>query len=71
MAVETSLTTGAASRPPQDWHAIDWQKVMENVRRLHARIVKAEKRFVRNEAATVTGRWKVLSGMRRKAPVRF
>ena len=26
-----------------DWHAIDWQKVNHNVRRLQARIVKATK----------------------------
>ena len=32
---------GAVSRAPQDWHAINWQKVNANVRRLQARIVKA------------------------------
>jgi RNA-directed DNA polymerase len=32
---------GAASHNPVDWHAIDWQKVHRNVRRLQARIVKA------------------------------
>jgi RNA-directed DNA polymerase len=43
MTVEIRATTGAASRVVKDWHAIDWQKVHENVRRLQARIVKAEK----------------------------
>ncbi len=32
---------GAASRQAVDWHAIDWQKAHETVRRLQARIVKA------------------------------
>ncbi len=32
---------GAVSHNTVDWHAIDWQKVHENVRRLQARIVKA------------------------------
>ena len=31
----------AASHAEVDWHAIDWQKVNQNVRRLQARIVKA------------------------------
>lgn len=43
MTVEMSETTGAALRVPKDWHAIDWQMVHKNVRRLQARIVKAEK----------------------------
>src|SRR4051812_6259002 len=38
---------GAASRQRVDWHAIDWHKVHQNVRRLQARIVKA----------TQQGRW--------------
>ena len=38
---------GAASREQVDWHAIDWQAVHRNVRRLQARIVKA----------TQEGRW--------------
>jgi RNA-directed DNA polymerase len=33
---------GAASRQPVDWHALDWRKAHRNVRRLQARIVKAE-----------------------------
>jgi RNA-directed DNA polymerase len=32
---------GAASHENVDWHAINWQKAHENVRRLQARIVKA------------------------------
>ena len=32
---------GAVSRVSQDWHAINWRQVTENVRRLQARIVKA------------------------------
>lgn len=42
-----AVQAGAVSREPIDWHAIDWQKVNENVRRLQARIVKA----------TQEGRW--------------
>lgn len=34
-------TAGAASRELVDWHAIDWHKAHQNVRRLQARIVKA------------------------------
>jgi RNA-directed DNA polymerase len=34
-------TTGAASREPQAWHAINWRKAHREVRRLQARIVKA------------------------------
>jgi RNA-directed DNA polymerase len=34
-------TTGAASREPQAWHAIDWRQAHRDVRRLQARIVKA------------------------------
>lgn len=33
--------TGAASHDTLNWHAIDWQKVHTNVRRLQVRIVKA------------------------------
>ena len=38
---------GAASRATLDWHAINWQQVQRNVRRLQVRIVKA----------TQEGRW--------------
>jgi RNA-directed DNA polymerase len=41
MAAETSTTAGAVFHVKADWHAIDWQKAHENVRRLQARIVKA------------------------------
>ena len=37
----------AVSREKEDWHAINWQKVNRNVRRLQVRIVKA----------TQEGRW--------------
>jgi RNA-directed DNA polymerase len=42
-----ALQAGAVSGVPQDWHAIEWPAVHENVRRLQARIVKAtqEKRW--------------------------
>jgi RNA-directed DNA polymerase len=36
-----NLIAGAASRRDVDWHAINWQKAHETVRRLQARIVKA------------------------------
>jgi RNA-directed DNA polymerase len=35
------ITAGAASHELMNWHAIDWQKIHHNVRRLQARIVKA------------------------------
>jgi RNA-directed DNA polymerase len=35
------LVTGASSHKEINWHAIDWQKVHQNVRRLQTRIVKA------------------------------
>ncbi len=38
---------GAASHDTVDWHAIDWRRVKQTVRRLQARIVKA----------TQAGRW--------------
>ncbi len=41
------IQAGAVSRELNDWHAIEWQKVYEEVRRLQARIVKA----------TQEGRW--------------
>jgi hypothetical protein len=36
-----SSLTGAPSHPDDEWHAIDWRKVHQEVRRLQARIVKA------------------------------
>jgi len=51
MAVLSTVTTegsaGAASRNMMDWHAIDWRRVTQTVRRLQVRIVKA----------TQQGRW--------------
>lgn len=38
-----SRHAGATSHEALDWHAIDWQQVQRNVRRLQARIVKATK----------------------------
>ena len=38
-----TLLAGAAPHPMTDWHAINWPKVHQNVRRLQARIVKATK----------------------------
>lgn len=37
-----TLIAGAASHDEVNWHAIHWQKVHQDVRRLQARIVKAE-----------------------------
>lgn len=47
MTAEEIKEAGAVSRERTDWHAINWQKVSSNVRRLQARIVKA----------TQAGRW--------------
>lgn len=46
---------GAASHENVDWHAIDWQKAHENVRRLQARIVKA----------TQQGKWGKVKALQR------
>ena len=48
-------SAGAASREMVDWHAIDWQNVHQNVRRLQARIVKA----------TQQGRWGKVKALQR------
>jgi len=48
-------TAGAASRETVDWHAIDWQRAHQNVRRLQARIVKA----------TQAGRWGKVKALQR------
>ncbi len=56
-AQSTALTArraGAASHA-EDWHAIDWQTVNQNVRRLQARIVKA----------TQAGRWGKVKALQR------
>src|SRR5690349_8850296 len=49
------LIAGAASHPDVDWHAINWQKVHETVRRLQARIVKA----------TQQGKWGKVNALQR------
>jgi RNA-directed DNA polymerase len=41
--MEVATTTGANLRSPLDWHALNWPKIYRNVRRLQARIVKAER----------------------------
>jgi RNA-directed DNA polymerase len=46
---------GAASHATVDWHAIDWQRVHRNVRRLQARIVQA----------TQEGRWGKVRALQR------
>src|SRR4029079_11122484 len=46
---------GAASHEVGDWHAIHWQQVNQNVRRLQARIVKATKE----------GRWGKVKALQR------
>lgn len=46
---------GAASRKQMNWHAIPWQQVHENVRRLQARIVKA----------TQQGKWGKVKALQR------
>lgn len=50
-----ATTTGAASREPQMWHAINWRKAHREVRRLQARIVKA----------TQEGRWGKVKALQR------
>lgn len=49
------LPAGAVSHTPTDWHAINWQAVHENVRRLQARIVKA----------TQAGKWGKVKALQR------
>lgn len=50
-----TTTAGAASHAEMEWHAIDWPKVHQNVRRLQARIVKA----------TQEGRWGRVKALQR------
>src|SRR5687768_6776706 len=42
-------TSGAPFGDNEDWHAIPWQQVNANVRRLQARIVKAQKESRHNK----------------------
>lgn len=53
--MSAELSAGAASHAVGDWHAIDWQAVNQNVRRLQARIVKATKE----------GRWAKVKALQR------
>ena len=46
---------GAAPHHPTDWHAINWPKVYQNVRRLQARIVQAVR----------AGRWGKVKALQR------
>jgi len=62
MTVELSMTelsdvdaAGASFHGVTDWHAIEWQKVNKNVRRLQVRIVKA----------TQEGRWNKVKALQR------
>jgi RNA-directed DNA polymerase len=43
MQMTATPLAGAAPHHPTDWHAINWPKVYQNVRRLQARIVQATK----------------------------
>jgi RNA-directed DNA polymerase len=49
MATVTQEPVGAVSRDQDEWHDIEWRDVQENVRRLQARIVKAEKEGKHNK----------------------
>lgn len=49
------IQAGAASHIEMDWHAINWPKVHQNVRRLQARIVQATKQ----------GRWGKVKALQR------
>lgn len=42
MTAEVIATAGATSHSVTDWHAINWHNIEQQVRRLQARIVKAE-----------------------------
>ncbi len=55
MTAEEIKEAGAVSREEANWHAVNWQKVSFNVRRLQARIVKA----------TQEGRWNKAKALQR------
>ena len=40
-AAQAAGHAGAVSHDLLEWHAIDWRRLQQNVRRLQARIVKA------------------------------
>lgn len=66
----TAKAVGAVSREALKWHAIDWQAINRNVRRLQARIVQAT--TLRIEAASLRKRRsKRLSRMTGNHHVRF
>lgn len=54
-SVSTEQRTGASSREERAWNTIRWQQVHENVRRLQARIVKAQQ----------AGRWGKVKALQR------
>src|SRR6266498_3523574 len=55
MQMTATPLAGAAPHHPTDWHAINWPKVYQNVRRLQARIVQATK----------DGRWGKVNALQR------
>src|SRR5215213_4044798 len=55
MQMTATPLAGAAPHHPTDWHAINWPKVYQNVRRLQARIVQATKE----------GRWGKVKALQR------
>src|SRR5829696_500944 len=55
MQMTATPLAGAAPNHPTDWHAINWPKVYQNVRRLQARIVQATKE----------GRWGKVKALQR------
>jgi RNA-directed DNA polymerase len=55
MQMTATPLAGAAPHHPTDWHAINWPKVYQNVRRLQARIVQATK----------DGRWGKVKALQR------
>ena len=54
-ALPAEMVAGAASHGNVQWHAIDWRKANQTVRRLQARIVKA----------TREGRWNKVKALQR------
>ena len=54
-ATLAEMVAGAVSHDAVDWHAIDWQKVNQVVRRLQVRLVKA----------TQEGRWGKVKALQR------
>jgi len=50
-----NLPADAPSHESATWHVIDWRKMLGNVRRLHARIVKA----------TQAGKWHKVRALQR------